>query len=248
MLRSHLLRFIAPVAMLGVASGVKVLTAQDTTPVGARPTVAVMYFDNGSLLRDADYSALSKGIADLLITDLTSNTSIRVVEREALQKLLEEQNLGSTQRVDPSTAVRIGKILGAQHMVFGTFVIDPKREMVLAARAVNVETSQVEYVEKVTGKSDEMLKLISDLATKMNQGMHLAAMPDLIRPAYDMRPSPGRFEALRLYSRALVEQDQGHAPQAIAFYQQALSKFPEFQPAQQGLKRLQLAVANPTSP
>ncbi len=45
--------------------------------------------------------------------------NIRVVEREHLQSVLAEQNLGRG-RVDPATAARIGQLVGAQILVFGT--------------------------------------------------------------------------------------------------------------------------------
>ncbi|HEX4933847.1 MAG TPA: CsgG/HfaB family protein, partial [Gemmatimonadaceae bacterium] len=55
------------------------------------PTVAVMYFDNGALVDRAMYDPMRKGLTELLITELQGNPRIRVVEREALQRILEEQ-------------------------------------------------------------------------------------------------------------------------------------------------------------
>src|SRR5262245_31913652 len=81
--------------LLGTSTTLAVAQTKD-----ARPTVAVLYFTNGSLQRNADYAALSKGIATILITDLASNSKVRVVEREQLQSVLEEQNLASAGRVD----------------------------------------------------------------------------------------------------------------------------------------------------
>src|SRR2546425_10376032 len=66
--------------------------AQDT-----RPGIAVFPFDNGgSYGQDKDnFDALQKGIAGLMISDLAANAAVRVVERDELQKLLDEQNLGA---------------------------------------------------------------------------------------------------------------------------------------------------------
>ena len=57
-----------------------------TTPLVAqddmRPTVAVLPFVNGAIgAAGGELTPLSKGIADLLITDLRMNPGIRVVER-----------------------------------------------------------------------------------------------------------------------------------------------------------------------
>ena len=51
-------------------------------------TVAISYFDNTS--GSEQYNALSKGLADMLITDLSNVKSIQIVEREKLESLLNE--------------------------------------------------------------------------------------------------------------------------------------------------------------
>jgi TolB-like protein len=141
-----------------------------------------MYFTNAALLRHDDYAPLSKGIAEMLITELSANTKVRVVERDQLQALLQEQNLGATDRVDKETAVRLGKVLGARHFLMGGFVIDPKENVRLDVRAVNVETSQIDHVESVSGKAENLLALISEMGHKLNDGLKLPAIP-VARPA-----------------------------------------------------------------
>lgn len=143
-----------------------------------RPTVAVMYFTNSSLVRNADYAPLSKGIADILISELSTNQKVRVVERDQIQKLLEEQNLSRDGRVDQSTLVQLGKILGAHHFLMGGFVIDPRETMRIDVRSVNTETSAIDYVTTVTGKAENVLDLIADLGKRVNSGLKLPPMPD----------------------------------------------------------------------
>jgi TolB-like protein len=158
-------------------------SAQGATAPDTRPTLAVMYFTNAALLRHDEYAPLSKGIAEMLITELSSNTKVRVVERDQLQALLQEQNLGATDRVDKETAVRLGKVLGARHFLMGGFVIDPKENVRLDVRAVNVETSQIDHVESVSGKAENLLALISEMGGKLNAGLKLPAIPPASRPA-----------------------------------------------------------------
>jgi hypothetical protein len=197
-----------------------------------RPTVAVMYFNNGALgPSNADYEPLRKGIADILITEMKYNQGIRLVERDQLQKVLEEIGLAKEKRVDEASAVRVGKLLSAQHMIFGGFVIDMKGTMRLDARAVNVESSAIEYVETVTDKSVELLSMISSLAEKMNKGMKLPSMAARTRPA-SATPSTdsdkkNRFQAMMLYSRALVEEDNRNTAQAVSLYKQFLDTCPK---------------------
>jgi TolB-like protein len=222
MTRTRFLSFVAGMLALGTASA-RPAAAQQAAD--QRPTLAVMYFNNSSMVDRSSYDALSKGVADMLISDLAAMPGIRVVERDQLQKLLEEQDLTTMNRVDPATAAKVGKLLGAQHMIFGGFFVDPKGTLRLDARAVNVETSAIEHVESVQGKSDDILGVIAQLAGKLTKGLKLATTAPAERPAGDA-PSGGRFKALVLYSRALVEDDQQHATEALALYKQFLDGTP----------------------
>ena len=63
---------------------------------------AISYFDNTSGLEE--YNPLSKDLADMLITDLSNVKSIQIVEREKLESLLKEIELGESKFMDESTA------------------------------------------------------------------------------------------------------------------------------------------------
>jgi TolB-like protein len=203
-----------------------------------RPTVAVMYFDNGALTNRTDFAPLSKGIADMMVVSLRANCRIRVVEREQLQRLLAEQNIPAD-RIDAATRVRIGKLLGAQHMIMGAFVVDPRDQMVITASAVDVETSEHEADVDQRDAAKNLLDMIPALARKLNDAMKLPAMQT---PVYEgARPVKRDDEllAIRLYSRALEEQDRGNKARAIDLCRAALEKFPSYAPAQQALRKLQ---------
>lgn len=204
------------------------LRAQVVRAPDARPTVAILNFTNAALVRTADYAPLSRGMAEMLITELGANPDIRVVERAELQRLVDEQNLGSGDRVDKETAIRLGKILGAHHLLMGTFVIDPKENVRIDVRSVNTETSQVEYVESITGKAERLLPMVSELGAKVNAGLKLPPMPGgRMRPATVEPKGPNQFRAMMLMSRALERQDKGDAPGAVALYKQALEQYPD---------------------
>jgi TolB-like protein len=205
----------------------------------ARPTVAVMYFNDGAIgAAHTELEPLSGGIADLLITELSSNPAIRVVERDNLKQLMDEQNLTTSGRVDKETAVRVGKILGAHHMIFGGFVTDGRGTMRLDARAVNVETSEIEHVESVRGKQDDLMSLIDQLATKLNEGMKLPDIPKAVREGNAAAAKKVPFQATMLYSRALAAKDDGNTAEAVQLLQKSLASFPEYAPAKRELAKL----------
>jgi TolB-like protein len=197
--------------------------------VDARPTVAVLpNFNNGSLVNHADYDALGKGIADVLITELAANQAIRVVERDKIQQLMDEQNLSASGRVDPQTAVKVGKLLGVHHVILGGFIIDPQGRVRFDTRAVNVETGLVEHVESVTDKADNLLDVLSTMADKLNKGLKLPPMPGgAVRPALVPEATkPGRWRDLILYARAEDANDRKDRGQALALYKDFLDKSP----------------------
>jgi len=236
--------------------GVAPLAAQlpGTPPPGttdSRPTVAVLYFTNSALVGNAEYAPLSKGMAEMLITELAQNPGVRVVERDRLQTLLEEQNLGSSDRVDKESAVRIGKTLGAHHLLMGSFVIDQKQNVRIDVRAVNTETSAVEYVESITGKADRMLAMVGELGTKVNAGLKLPPMP-VRAPSVRVEPTgakgPNQLRSMMLMSRALEQEDRGNPTAAVALYKQALDANPQLGPAKVRLASIETGSGAPRTP
>jgi TolB-like protein len=132
-----------------------------------KPVVAVLYFDyTGS---DPTLGVLRKGLAQMLTSDLSTNMYelVELVEREQLQAVLEEQKLQQTDRIDKSTAVRIGKLLGARFLVLGAYfgISDTLRA---DARVVDVETGRIILSVGANGKPNDFMpveqKLSDDIA------------------------------------------------------------------------------------
>jgi TolB-like protein len=193
-----------------------------------KPTVAVLYFTNGAIGAATEYAPLSKGLAEMLITELSANPEIRVVERDRLQALLEEQNLATANRVEPGTAAKIGKLLGALHMLMGAFVIDPKGQMRMDVRAINTETSELEYATSVSGKADRLLELVGQLGSKVNGGLKLPAVPPTVQPGMQVGAKGGnQLKSMMLLSRALEARDRKEQAQSVALMQQAIEANPD---------------------
>jgi TolB-like protein len=171
---------------------VQPLLAQSSAPV-----VAVLYFDNNSFGKDrADYDGLGKGIADLLIADMASNPSMRVVERDRIQSVLQEQALVRSKSIDPQTAVRLGRILGAQYMITGGFMSDGKGGLVLTSRVINVETSAITNPVKLQAKTDDVLGLVAQLSTQLNSELKLPGLPRQTGDASRSDAPPASSKAL----------------------------------------------------
>jgi curli biogenesis system outer membrane secretion channel CsgG len=92
---------------------------------GRKKRVAIMDFDyatvHGSTAalfgQDVD---VGKGISDLLVTYLVKDGSYSVIERKALDKIMAEQNFSNSDRANPTSAAKIGKLLGVDAIIVGS--------------------------------------------------------------------------------------------------------------------------------
>lgn len=62
---------------------------------------------------------IGKGITDLLINQLVNDGTYRVIERQAIDKVMKEQNFSNTDRVDAGSAAKVGAVLGVNTIVIG---------------------------------------------------------------------------------------------------------------------------------
>ena len=202
-----------------------------------RPGIAVFPFTNGGSYGQGkeDFDALERGIAGMMISELAQNPAARVVERQEIQRIVDEQNLAGQNRVDPQTAAKIGKLVGARYVVAGTF-IDFYGDFRVDVRLVNVETGEIIKTESERMQRDHMFDIIRNVAARL---MKDANLPALQRQASDQRM--GRqvpTEALTYYSRGLLYADRGQKDKAADMFQHAIDIFPGYAEAQDGLQRV----------
>ncbi len=99
-----------------------VAVAKDDEPKGLKKMIAVVEFEDKS-----DHSRWhwtgpnpGRGMSDMLTTALVQSGSFSVMEREQLDHVLAEQNLGQSGKVTAQTAPQLGKLLGVAAIVYGT--------------------------------------------------------------------------------------------------------------------------------
>jgi curli biogenesis system outer membrane secretion channel CsgG len=92
---------------------------------GRKKRVALMDFDYATVHggvssifgQDVD---IGKGIADLMVTNLVKDGSYSVIERKALDKIMAEQNFSNSDRANPTSAAKLGKLLGVDAIIVGS--------------------------------------------------------------------------------------------------------------------------------
>ena len=137
----------------------------DSRYTGPKRRVGVVDFEN----KTAYGGRLGSAASDILITELTKTGKFIVVERDKIDKLMAEQKLGMSGAIDPSTAAKMGKILGLNAIVTGSIsqfgvattgsdylLVQTKKQVADATvdiRVVDTETGQVLYADSGEGKS-----------------------------------------------------------------------------------------------
>jgi len=141
--------------------------------VSAKKRVAVFDFEYAvaqttlsSPMFKMELPNVGKAAADLLIAKLVQDGNVTVIERTAIDKLIAEQNLTNSDRTDPLTAAKIGKLLGVDAIILGSVTHfdyvdktsgkktkhDISGNVAIIARLVNPDTAEVWAAPEAKGE------------------------------------------------------------------------------------------------
>ena len=198
-----------------------------------KPTLAILFFDYTG--KDEALAPLREGLAQMLISDFSAGGQVRVVERARLKALLEEQKLGQSGQVDPASASRVGKLLGARFLVLGSF-FDLKNVLRIDARVVEVETGRIIKSVGANGAADDFWTLEKTVAQKLGEVLE-TALPAFTRPAATV-PAKVKSRTVAVYGRALRAIDAGQKTEARKLLDQVVAEAPQFSLARSDLNAL----------
>ncbi len=85
---------------------------------------------------------------EMALFEIAGLGNMKVIEREKMDTILNEQKLALSDLMDTSNAVEIGKLLTANHILTGS-VIEMPGSVVIFGRIINVETAEIESVAQV---------------------------------------------------------------------------------------------------
>jgi TolB-like protein len=204
------------------------------TPNADAKRIAILYFDNGS--DNAELSRLRKGLADMLISDLSKIKMLNVIERARLEEILKEQKLNNSKEFDASTATKVGKLLGVQYILTGAF-FDLMGSMRMDARIIDVETGKIIKSEGIDGQTNTFFDLEKKLVVKIASGLNVELNTDN-KEVPETKTSSLSYETSLLYSDALDKMDKGENGKAIELLKKVLQKNPDFAPAKKALDKL----------
>ncbi len=192
-------------------------------------TVAVMPFNYGGT--NTQIQPLTRGLAQLLVTDLAKSRQLRVLERERMQAILDEMKLSDSGRADPTTALRSGRMLRAARVVQGTLTDLPSDQLRVNAVVVDVATAGAGQPATGVDQLNRLFDLEKQIAFSIFNAMGVQLAP-AEQEAVNQRPTQN-VQAFLAYSRGLVAQDNGDFAAAQADFNDAVNLDPSFRAAGQ---------------
>ena len=191
--------------------------------------IAIIYFDNSG--GEPSLDKLKKGLADMLITDLSNINMLAIVERDKIESVLKEQKLNNSKEFDPSTASKVGKLLGAQIILTGGY-FEMMGSLRLDARFIDVETGKILKADGVDGQTSNFFKIQKQLAWKIINTLDIK-LSDAEKKSieFNEKTKALSFEDSKLYSQALDFFDKGDMKKAKEILIKITTTYPEFEPA-----------------
>lgn len=174
------------------------------TPVLASKVLFVQNFENNT--KDPKYEETGKALANMIISDLVElNTEgVQIVERSRIDSLIGELKLQTSEYFDKRSIQKMGKGLGANLALAGSFVV-MAGEMRIDARLIDVATSEIQLAFKAKGPEDTFWELEKDLISNIGKGLAV----DIKTIRQDKLTGPSTLGALVKYGDAIGLMDKG---------------------------------------
>jgi hypothetical protein len=176
----------------------------------------------------AELAPLERGLAELVVTDLAKSPQLVLVERDRMQALADEIQLGASGRVDAESAVRAGHLIQAGRLVNGS-IVQGGEALTLSTSIVIVPTAQLSEPAEVTGGVDRFFDLQKSLVFRIFDQLNVTLTAEE-RTAIGEKQTTN-FDSFLLYSRGLVAVDAGRYGEAAQLFKQSSALDPAFSAA-----------------
>ena len=223
----------------------KLALARESTLTTLAPEPATVAVLPVTIAGDSSLQPLSRGLAELMLTDLAMVRSLRLLERIQVGALLDELKLGQSGRADASTAARVGRLLRAERMVQGVATITQNGPVRMSAAVVRGD-GDVRTGAEANGTFKQLLDLekqiVFGLATELGIQLTEAERQRILRQG------PKNLAAFLAYSKGLEALDRGDYRGAAAAFAAAVRADPSFQSAVEQQQAAEAAPALQATP
>jgi len=223
----------------------KLALARESTLTSLGPEPATIAVLPMTIAGDSSLKPLSRGLAELVLSDLAMVRSLRLLERIQVGALLDELKLSESGRADARTAARVGRLLRAERMVQGVAAITQNGPVRLSATVVRGDGS-VRSGAQANGTFKQLLdlekQLVFGLASELGIQLTEAERQRILRQGTK------NLAAFLAYSKGLEALDRGDYRAAGGAFAQAVHADPSFQQAHQQQQAAEAAPVVQASP
>ncbi len=187
-------------------------------------TVAVLYFL--SLSNDPQWRPLQKGLAEMLITDLSQVKNLKVVERLRLNYIMKELELSTTGLVDEKTAPRLGKLMGARTLIKGSYMVMPGPKITMNAGIYEIGMPFSPTTANFEGTLTRLFRMEKELVLRVIDYFEIRLTPQ--ERERILRIPTQNMMAFMDYCRGLDAMDHADFSKAQSYFEKAVKIDPKF--------------------
>jgi TolB-like protein len=175
---------------------------------------------------DEEMAALSKGLAEMMITDLSQVKQLEVVDRVRVQALFDEMALGQSGLVDEATAAKFGGLIRAGKIVRGVYEVRDKDQLNIEVAFWDVEKQNFPAATTHAEALKNLFQLEKSIVFGVIEDMGIALTP---AEQEKIQTVPTKnLRAFLYYCTGLAKEDAGQFAEASKFYLKAARLDPDF--------------------
>jgi len=194
-------------------------------------SVAVLSFL--SLSENRTWEPLQKGLAEMIITDISQIKDIRVVERLKVDQLLSELRFSTSGLADESNSLRFGKMVGARNLIKGSYLVMDDMKMTLDAGIFQSGKTAVPTNFSFDGNLSRLFQMEKELVLSIINYFGIVLTPQEREKL--LRIPTENIDAFMNYCKGLDALDREDYKNATRFFQNALQNDGNFELARDRL-------------
>jgi tetratricopeptide (TPR) repeat protein/TolB-like protein len=203
---------LAMACLIGVAAWIARSRLPDNVAGGAVPTagpgiptrrsVAVLGFKNLSGRPGAAW--LSTALAEMLTTELAAGGRLRTIPGENIGRMKMELSLSDAESLARDTLAKVGRNLGTDMVLLGSYLILPEDQIRLDMRLQDVGAGETVAAIAESGTETKLVDLVMRAGSRLRQSMGVDEPPASEVSAL-AAGAPSNLEAQRLYAEGLAK-------------------------------------------
>lgn len=168
-----------------------------TSGVNRRRTIAVLNLKNSTSRPEAAW--LATALPEMLMTELGAGEKLRIITGEQVAQMKLNLSLPDSDTLAPDAVAQIGRALGADMLVLGSYVALADGKLRLDLHLLGLPAGDTLLSVKQTGDENDLFDLISragaELRAKCNAGEVTAGDEAAIRASLPPTPEASKFYA-----------------------------------------------------